>query len=120
MAILVHRNNYDDFDTINAESADVLRQVKVGEGVLGHARIYFSGTIHDPHILFKDSQKITRDGRLNIGAVLRYVKDNVFGVKGYGPGIPNLLVVATDDNSDDDVAAPAKALCDAGVLVIFI
>ena len=28
------------------------RQVKVGEGVLGHARIYFSGTIHDPHILF--------------------------------------------------------------------
>ncbi|CAK8680299.1 unnamed protein product [Clavelina lepadiformis] len=134
MAILVHRNNYDDFDAINAEAADLLPRLKMGEGGLHYARMYFSGKIHDPHILFKDSVKMTseevlhkvthelnfdntEDGRVNIGAALRYVKDNVFVGEEDRPDVPNVLFVSTDANSDDDVAAPAKDLRDAGVLI---
>ncbi|XP_076816476.1 uncharacterized protein LOC143462271 [Clavelina lepadiformis] len=134
MAILVHRNNYDDFATINAVAADLLPQLKMGQGGLHYARMYFSGNIHEPRILFEDSVKMTseevlhkvthelnfnntEDGRVNIGAALRYVKDHVFGVEGDRPDIPNVLFVSTDSNSDDDVAAPAKALRDAGVLI---
>ena len=61
---------------------------------------------------------LIEDGRVNIGAALRYVKDNVFVGEEDRPDVPNVLFVSTDANSDDDVAAPAKDLRDAGVLVI--
>ncbi|XP_076817611.1 uncharacterized protein LOC143463120 isoform X1 [Clavelina lepadiformis] len=134
MAVLIHRSNYDDFDSINAINAELIPRLKMGEGGLHYARMYFSGKIHEPRILFKDSAKMTsievlqkvnrefhfnntEDGRVNIGAALRYVKDNVFGVEGDRPDVPNVLFVSTDSNSDDDVVEAAQALKDAGVLI---
>ena len=54
---------------------------------------------------------------VNTGAALWYVYHNVSGQEGDRPDVRNVLVIDTNENSDDDVIAASRALRRAGVLV---
>ncbi|CAK8685704.1 unnamed protein product [Clavelina lepadiformis] len=93
--------------------------------------MFYGETIYEPVLLYEDTENITTAEEflsklriyhnetgtaVNTGAALRYVYNNIFS-KNDRPGVPKVLFMHIDDNSADDVAAPAKALRDAGVLI---
>ncbi|CAK8689944.1 unnamed protein product [Clavelina lepadiformis] len=93
--------------------------------------MFYGETIYEPVLLYEDTENITTAEEflskiriyhnetgtaVNTGAALRYVYNNIFS-KNDRPSVPKVLFLHTDENSADDVAAPAKALRDAGVLI---
>ncbi|CAK8689954.1 unnamed protein product [Clavelina lepadiformis] len=93
--------------------------------------MFYGETIYEPVLLYEDTENITTAEEflsklhiyhnetgtaVNTGAALRYVYNNIFS-KNDRPGVPKVLFMHIDENSADDVAAPAKALRDAGVLI---
>jgi len=68
-------------------------------------------------VLFFSKHLFVDDGKVNTGAALWHVHENIFGSGLDRDSAPNCLVVITDENSDDDVAAPATELRKSGVLV---
>ncbi|XP_051872915.1 collagen alpha-6(VI) chain-like [Pristis pectinata] len=61
-----------------------------------------------------------RDGRINAGAALNYVRENYFVPRAGSrkkQGIPQIAIMITHGNFDDDVKKPAAALRRIGVLI---
>ena len=56
-------------------------------------------------------------GPVNTGAALWFAYNNIFGQEGDRPNAVNVLALDTDNNADDDVIEPARALRAAGVVV---
>lgn len=60
---------------------------------------------------------VTEDGKVNLGAMLRYVLTKFRSEKRDIKYHKNVVLVTSDSASDDDVLEPAQALRDMGVLV---
>ncbi|XP_041039947.1 collagen alpha-6(VI) chain-like [Carcharodon carcharias] len=98
-------------------------QVRVGMvqySTLPRAEFYFTRFQNKKDVLEHIANLPYRGGKTNTGAAINFLKNNYFELRARGRntnGIPQIAIVITDGNSDDDVKRPAAALRRLGVTV---
>ena len=59
----------------------------------------------------------TEGTQVNLGKALNYILNNIIGKEGDRPDVPNVILINTNESSDDDVSTPAQTLRSLGVKV---
>ncbi|CAK8674812.1 unnamed protein product [Clavelina lepadiformis] len=134
LVILMHVRDAETFAMAFPVTTAFLEKINFGPDSVHYSIQYYSGDVHKPAFNFRDLLNLTTDetlekleseviyqntadNKVNTGAALQYIHDVVFGSEGDRPDVRNVVVLITDENSDDDVKVPAKMLRDSGAFV---